>query len=393
MVAVAAGAIGVAGPVGASPVNASSHGGARNSAAASTDSVDRWGSFFSPNYAQQKKPTPVGTVNGVTQVAASNGAAYALLSNGTVWAIGETGQGELGNGGTAKGFTLTPVQVTFPAGVDIVALANPDPFNGAVAIDSNGNAWGWGDNRNGNLCLGNTTVQYAPVELPLSGITAAAGAGGHMLYLTSSGTVEACGDNTLGELGNGTQKNSTKAVTVNGLSGVTAVTASYANSGALLSDGTFWTWGVNTYGQIGDSDTGVQSDVPFQVPLPAPVVEAYQGGDAASNGQAIVLLSDGSVWAWGDDAYAQLGDQSTTNEGAPIQIQPPAGVTYTDVVSGGTTSYAIDSAGNVWAWGSNGGGQIGNGKSGGYVQVPVEVDSGVDQLVSTANNAADHHSG
>src|SRR5580693_6810976 len=147
-------------------------------------------------------PTVVAGITGkVIQIATSNSDSYALTSAGTVWAWGVGSYGELGNGGTSA-YVTRAVQVAFPADVRIVALPNPMPFDGALAIDSLGRAWGWGLNADGDLCLSGLT-ELRPSRIPLSDVTAATGARTHSLFDDTAGRVYACGSGEDGVLGNG----------------------------------------------------------------------------------------------------------------------------------------------------------------------------------------------
>ena len=116
----------------------------------------------------------------VVQIATSNSDGYALTSSGTVWAWGVGSYGELGNGKTPP-YDTAAVKVEFPAGVKITSLANPMPFDGAIAIDSHGDAWGWGLNADGDLCLSGLT-ELRPDVIPLSDVTLATGARTHSLF-------------------------------------------------------------------------------------------------------------------------------------------------------------------------------------------------------------------
>ncbi len=82
-----------------------------------------------------------------------------------------------------------------------------------------------------------------------------------------------------------------------------------------------------------------------------------------SNGQyhSVALGSDGNAYAWGDNFYGQLGDGTNTNRNTPVQVQAPAGVTFTSISSGGYHSVAWGSDGNAYAWGYNVFGQLGDG--------------------------------
>jgi alpha-tubulin suppressor-like RCC1 family protein len=333
-------------------------------------------------------PTAVAGITGkVVQVATSNSDGYALTSVGTVWAWGVGSYGELGDGTTSP-YTTRAVKVSFPAGVRIVALPDPMPFDGALAIDLLGRAWGWGLNADGDLCLSGL-LQLRPSLIPLSDVTLATGARTHSLF-DSGGRVYACGSGDAGELGNGSTASSFKPVRVTGLPAavpVTALTSSWEGSGALLSDGAYYDWGYNAAGQLGDGST-TDSDVPVRVELPAAVRQVSQGGSGPANGQTVAILADGSVWAWGNGARGQLGDGGTTSSDVPVRVRVPAGVTFAKVNSGGYSCYAIDGTGRLWAWGGNQNGQLGTGSGTRIETTPVDVGIRLTQVSSTASNVA-----
>ena len=337
---------------------------------------------------QLDRPTPIAGIRGrIVQIATSNSDGYAITSGGAVWAWGVASFGELGNG-TRPAYSTRAVEVEFPAGVRITALANPMPFDGALAVDSRGHAWGWGLNADGDLCLSGLT-ELRPVELALSGVTLASGARTHSL-VDSGGKVYACGSGAYGVLGTGSTANSSAPVPVVGLPAavpVTALTSSWEGSGALLGNGTYYNWGYNAAGQLGNGSTAT-SDVPVKVPLSEPVRQVFQGGSGPKNGQSVAVLANGAVWAWGDNDRGQLGDGTTTNSDVPLRVDVPKGVGFVAVSSGGFASYAIDHSGRLWAWGDNGSGQLGTGSGTSIATTPVNVGIRVDQVSSTAQNVA-----
>jgi alpha-tubulin suppressor-like RCC1 family protein len=342
---------------------------------------------------ERQTPTVVSGITGtVVQIATSNSDGYALTSAGDVWAWGVGSYGELGDGKTPP-YDTVAAKVAFPAGVKIVSLANPMPFDAALAIDAHGDAWGWGLNALGDLCLSGS-IESRPVRVPLSGVTLATGARTHSLF-DSEGRVYACGSGTDGVLGTGSITNSSTPTAVVGLpSGarVTALTSSWEGSGALIGNGTYYDWGYNAAGQLGDGTTA-DSDVPVEVKLPASVRQVFQGGSGATNGQTIVILAGGSVWAWGDNQKGQLGDGSRTSSDVPVIVSVPAGVTFVKVNSGGYSSYGIDRSGRLWAWGGNDNGQLGTGVRRRVVTKPVDVGIHLTQVSSTASNVAGFKTG
>jgi alpha-tubulin suppressor-like RCC1 family protein len=277
--------------------------------------------------------------------------------------------------------------VQFPAGVKIAWIpTDVVPFNSGLAVDTTGHVWAWGLNQGGEFCLGNKTEYTTPIELPFTGVTAAAGASDHAFY-DANGTVYACGGNNDGQLGDGNQRSSHVPVKVKGLYGrqVSSLVASFGNGGALLRNGEYFDWGYDGAGQLGDGAMNEPSDVPVQVKLPHQVTQVAQGGSLISNGQTLVMLSDGSVYAWGDDSSYELGDGTTTNKAIPERVFPPSGVTYQALASSGSTSYAISTTGDLYAWGRNARGQIGDGTTK-TAEHPVLVYTHATSISATAND-------
>ena len=371
-------------------VHAVGHSRAAHAAPSST--VRHWGTFFGGANTLKPEdmttsPAPVSLPGSVAEVATSNSSEYALLTNGSVYAWGLGNAGQLGDGATKNSFTK-PVRVRFPAGVKIASLPiDVMPFDTGLAVDTKGHVWGWGDNQGGELCLGNHKQHLIPVRLPFSHVTAVAGAFDHALY-DSRGRVWACGLNSLGELGDGSTKPSSVPVKVKGLgpsAHVVFLVAAFANSGALLADGKYLDWGTNGRGQLGIGTLRKRSDVPVTVPLPTGVQQVTQGGSVPGNGQTLVLLTNGDLYAWGDDGQGQLGDGKTTARSAPELITPPSGVTYQALATSGGTSYGISTTRDVYAWGGGKEGQIGNGTTESSF-TPVKVASGATGISATADD-------
>ena len=354
-----------------------------------TSTVEYWGSLFGEmkdtNYDTEFSPAPVTVPGRVAEVGTSNSTQYALLTDGRLFAWGLGTDGQLGNGSEQDSFGQ-PVQVRFPPGVRIASIpTDAMPYNTGLAVDTRGRAWGWGADGSGDLCLGNNRVHLTPVMVPLSGVTALAGASNHALY-DAGGTVYACGQNVAGDLGSGSTRSSNRPVRVAGLSGshVIKLVASFANSGALLSDGEYFNWGYDGGGQLGDGHLR-SSNVPVRVNLALPVTQVAQGGSIWTNGQTLVMLSNGSLWAWGNDRFSQLGDRKTGIRSSPVRFRPPTGVTYAILATGSATSYAISTTGKVYAWGVSFTGQVGDGLTR-TARTPVLVASGAVAISSTANN-------
>jgi alpha-tubulin suppressor-like RCC1 family protein len=354
-----------------------------------TSVVEHWGSFFGGrkgNFGTQMSPVPVTLPGIVAQVGSSNSTQYALLTDGRLYAWGLGTQGQLGDGQRKNSFTK-PVRVRFPPGVRITSIpVDVMPYDTGLAVDSRGHVWGWGHNGGGQLCLGDRTAHDRPVRLPFTHVTALAGASNHALY-DADGTVYACGQNVSGDLGTGSRHGTTRPVPVARLQGknVIFLAASFANSGALLANGDYYDWGYDADGQLGDGKINKASDVPVKVKLSKPVVQVAQGGSLWGNGATLVMLSDGTLRAWGDNWAGQLGNHKRGMQPSPIVIKPPTGVTYQSLATGSATSYAVSTLGQVYAWGASHVGQVGNGNDRTTLR-PVLILSGATSISSTANN-------
>jgi len=324
-------------------------------------------------------PVPAPVLNGATDLslvtAVSGGRAHslALQTSNTVRAWGRNGDGQLGNCSS----TDSPLPVTVGDNATCTTtLSQITDIDGggnhSLAVKNNDTVWAWGSNASGQLGDGSTTsrsyagqVKTNNTPTYLTGITAASAGFDHSLALKSDGTVWAWGDNTDGQLGDSTNTNSSYAAKVKtvgatcaatnaDLSSVTEVAAGAGHSLALKSDGTVWAWGNNEEGQLGDGTTANQKC-------------AVQVTDSMGNLTSVVHISagwrfsvavksDGSVWAWGDNLYGQLGNNNVPNDSSvAVQVQDAAGGNLSGVASvsaGGHHTLAIKAtSGAVSCWG------------------------------------------
>jgi len=325
---------------------------------------------------------------GSTAPATSAGSTHslALKGDGTVWAWGNNSHGRLGDGTTTD--SPTPVQVMASADVPLTGVTAISALGAhSLALKSDGTVWAWGSNTHGQLGDGTTTDSPTPVQVSsLTGVTAVATGENHSLALKSDGTVWAWGNNANGRLGDGTTTDRLTPVQVSSLTGVSSITAGNYHSVALKSDGTVWAWGQNNDGQLGDGTT-TDRLTPVQVLTGATAI-------AAGNYHSVALKSDGTVWAWGYNGHGQLGDGTTENRLTPVQAKGEGILTgVSSVFAGGFRSFALKTDGTVWAWGSNGSGQLGDGTLDSRstpVQVKGEGGEGILTGVSSISVGVSH---
>ena len=151
-----------------------------------------------------------------------------------------------------------------------------------------------------------------------------------------------------------------------------AIAAGEYHSLALRSDGTVWAWGDNEFGQLGDGST-TNRLVPVRVHGLRDVT-----GIAAGTTHSLAVRSDGTVWAWGRNADGRLGDGTTTPRLTPSRVSGLDEVT--SIAAGRAHSLAVRSDGTVWAWGGNTDGQLGDGTTTRRL-TPVPV-SGLSDVIS-----------
>jgi hypothetical protein len=134
----------------------------------------------------------------------------------------------------------------------------------------------------------------------------------------------------------------------------------------VATDGSLYAWGYNGDGQLGDGTTTDRS-APAEISVPGKTFEAVSAGGAYS----LAIATDDSLYAWGYNGEGQLGDGTTTDRSAPVEISVP-GKTFEAVSAGEDHSLAIATDGSLYAWGWNYYGQLGDGTTTDR-SAPVEI--------------------
>ena len=242
-------------------------------------------------------------------------------------------------------------------------FAGPDGYS-ACAIDANGNLYTWGIDQYLHPVVNKSSgsmQDFSPVKVAFpAGVTSwkSAAVGNFFnLALGNDGNVYAWGLNTSGQLGDGTKTNDSALVKVHLPSGVTATAICAGTSFGLAigSDGNVYAWGTNSPG-LGSGTTS--STTPVKVGLPAGVTAS---AIAAGPAFGLAIGNDGNIYGWGGNGYGQLGNGTKTNSSTPVVANLPTGVTAKVIAAGSATTMAICSDGNIYEWGSNSSGQVGNG--------------------------------
>lgn len=249
--------------------------------------------------------------------------------------------------------------------------ATNQPGGFSLGIQTNGSLWAWGLNDRGQLGIGSTNLQRLATRVgaDTNWVQVEAGAA-HAIGLKRDGTIWTWGANEAGQLGiDSTNHNSSTPVRVGEDSAWVEVRAGGHFSLARRADGTIWAWGTNNHGQLGIGVSGNTGANSFRrVPV---MVGTDTDWAAISAGafHGLALKSNGTLWAWGRNHFGQLGlgtgstdgrDNSNTNR--PAQIG--AASDWRAIEAGTSHSFAIKTSGVLWGWGANFFGQLGNGQMG-----------------------------
>lgn len=295
------------------------------------------------------EPLRVGSLTTWVRIAAGMRHTAAIRADSTLWLWGANDRGQLGEAlTTANYYRYAPAQLAMGQKWTYVACGASSTF----AVRADGTLWAWGENPRSQLGLGpqaaSTSSFFQPQQIGTAGNWASVAVGsGHTLALRTDGTLWAWGYNNSGQVGNGiygTLGNDVQQpIQIGTATTWRQVAACNTSSLALRADGTIWSWGENSVGQLGDGTTNARN-------LPAQVGAASWASLATGGDHVLALRPNGTLWAWGYNAGAQLGDGTTSNRLSPTQIG--TATTWNKVAGGIAHSIALRTDGTIWQWGA-----------------------------------------
>ena len=283
------------------------------------------------------------------------------MSGGFVRCWGGNSAGELGDGTTND--CLLPVIVE---GVSTATALEAGSVNTCMLVD------------NGTVKCTGTLYLDADLSLVISDTTpydvfpgkiatSVCDGGLHACALISDGTVQCIGYNYTGQLGSETAV-AGKATEVTGITNATAISCGGGHTCALLTDHTIACWGDNFSLQLGDANLAY-SATPVLVPGITNATAVAAGG-----GFTCAVMSDKTARCWGSDEAGQLGNNSHVNVATPVSVLksdlsgPLSGITV--LATGASHVCAILKSNQVYCWGANEFGQLGDGST---VEHPTPV--------------------
>lgn len=307
------------------------------------------------------KSSPVAVSGGLkfidcvaANVTGSSGVTFGITTSGNLFSWGNATGGVLGDGTTTPKSSPTLV-------VGGLKWKNINPRDGGsvLGIATNGNMYGWGLNTNGSLGDGTTTPRSSPtlvvgglswLKLDLSKYEVSSRTGA----ITTSGDMYMWGYNDSGQIGDGTTTpKSSPTLVVGGLKFKDLAVG--ATTYGLTTANQLYAWGLNNFGQLGDNSTTNRSS-------PVAVLGGLKFAKIGMNSvytAAWGLTFDGTLYAWGQNNFGQLGVGDFSPRSSPVAVV--GGLKFSDIFPGGIRMLAIATDGQLYAWGYNSDGQVGDG--------------------------------
>jgi alpha-tubulin suppressor-like RCC1 family protein len=283
-------------------------------------------------------------------------------ANTSLYVWGNNSSGQLGDGTTVD--KSTPIAISNFIGNSFASLVNGSKHS--IALDATGALYAWGDNTLGQLGDGTTVGKSTAVKIGSSSWSAIGTANNTSIAVTTTGLLYAWGDNTFYAVGDGTSVNRSSPVQISGIQiGVGAaswkmLSVGNNHSAGIRADNTLWTWGLNGGGQLGDGSYTNKSS-------PVQIGTSAWNYVSAGESQTMAIRSDGALFSWGGNISGQLGDPSLAtggfNRNSPVQIAADKSWTIvsTSRMANAYLTMGITTTGALWTWGQNNNGSLGDG--------------------------------
>ena len=325
------------------------------------------------NTTNYSSPKQIGssTINWADSFGMGSSASAALKTDGTLWAWGSNSQGQLGQGNTTS--YSSPKQVGALTDWSKVVMCGSATF----AIKTNGTLWSWGANSVGQLGQNNTTYYSSPKQVgALSTWLTLVGGGyctGAIFAIKTDGTLWGWGNNNNGRLGLGNAVDRSSPVQVGSLTNWLNVSSGYNYTLAVKTDGTLWGWGENAGAYRGGS-LGLGNATNYSSPKQVGSLTNWLSVTAgAYYAIGAAIKTDGTLWTWGNGYNGLLGLGNTTNFNSPKQV---GFLTDWAIVSTCNVGFcaAVKTNGTLWSWGAGDIGTLGLGNLTNYSS-PKQVGS------------------
>ncbi|MBK8722269.1 MAG: hypothetical protein IPL95_08365 [Saprospiraceae bacterium] len=276
-----------------------------------------------------------------------------IRNDGSLWTWGDNHYSQLGDSTGIYYYTICPgpIRIGCEYNWQKIACGN----HHTLAIKNDGTLWAWGNNSNGNLGDGTNIDKSYPIQIGSDNDWAMVSAGANFSFaLKNNGTLWSWGENINGQLGNGTTTDLNVPTQMGNENNWVFIENGYRYSLAIKSDSTLWSWGLNANGQLGLGYSGGPKLTPQKVGTQKTWKKVNAG-----NFHTLAIKYDSTLWAWGNNTKGQIGDGTTSQVNSPKKITNLK--RWTDISAGAFFSTAIEGNDSLFTWGYNHLGQLGDG--------------------------------
>ncbi|XP_071722519.1 ultraviolet-B receptor UVR8-like [Rutidosis leptorrhynchoides] len=334
-------------------------------------------------------PTHLSALDGLDIISVTCGADHTIAysqSSPEVYSWGWGDFGRLGHGNSSDLFTPQPIKAL--QGLRIKQIACGDSH--CLAVTMEGEVLSWGRNQNGQLGLGTSEDSPVPQKIqsfqgvPIKMVAAGAE---HTAAVTEDGNLYGWGWGRYGNLGLGDRNDRSipEKVFAENVEKMVMVACGWRHTISVSNTGKLYTYGWSKYGQLGHGD--------FEDHLVPHKLEALQGSFIAqiSGGwrHTMALTSDGKLYGWGWNKFGQVGVGDYVDHCSPVQVKFPGEQKVVQISCGWRHTVAVTERQNVFSWGRGTNGQLGLGESKDR-NVPMiiealSVDGARGQQIETSN--------
>ncbi|RDD42658.1 E3 ubiquitin-protein ligase HERC2 [Trichoplax sp. H2] len=271
----------------------------------------------------------------------------------TVYAWGANRYSQLG------GINLKEDTVLVPTVNEIMSNLKPNMMTAGLGctfiVTNDGCIYVCGHGQDGRLGLGtvNHVVIPRPIYLKVF-ITKVASfyCGQHALALTGNGIVLSWGSNIYGQLGHGHCRNVIHPTVIDTISSkhIVDIACGSDSSAAISDSGELFTWGCGFQGCLGHGDTET-----YKLPKKVEAFKDYHVSKIACGcWHMLAIVNQNRIWSWGHGHYGQLGNGQSANCLQPILVEQLPHILWAKVICGWDISFALSQDGYIWSWGYNG---------------------------------------
>ncbi|XP_022244118.1 E3 ubiquitin-protein ligase HERC2-like isoform X2 [Limulus polyphemus] len=314
--------------------------------------------------AKIKLPTPCEALTALrpVQIVGGEQTLFAVTAEGKVYATGHGAGGRLGIGGTEC--VSNPTLIESMQHIFIKKVAVNSGGKHCLALSAEGEVFSWGEGDDGKLGHGNKSSCERPrVIETLRGkeVVDIACGGAHSACITSGGELYTWGKGRYGRLGHGDSDDQLRPKKVEALASFSVTDVACGSGDAqtlcITSDDSVWSWGDGDYGKLGRGGSD-GSKIPLKVEaLQSMGVIKVECGSQFS----VALTCSGSVYTWGKGDYHRLGHGTDDHVRRPKKVTALQGKKVTSVAVGSLHCVACTDTGEVFTWGDNDEGQLGDG--------------------------------